>query len=60
QGITAHPRPDLRHIRPQDVLELAELCHGRVEYNIEGNPFAPPRGAYPACLNWCAPRTLRR
>ncbi|WP_297904529.1 pyridoxine 5'-phosphate synthase [Metallibacterium sp.] len=50
QGITVHPRPDLRHIRPRDVLQLAELCHGRVEYNIEGNPFAPPRGAYPGLL----------
>lgn len=50
QGITVHPRPDLRHIRPQDVLQLAELCHGKVEYNIEGNPFAPPRGAYPGLL----------
>ena len=25
QGITVHPRPDQRHIRPQDVYELAEL-----------------------------------
>ncbi|THD11819.1 pyridoxine 5'-phosphate synthase [Metallibacterium scheffleri] len=50
QGITVHPRPDQRHIRPQDVLELADLCHGKVEYNIEGNPFAPPRGAYPGLL----------
>jgi pyridoxine 5-phosphate synthase len=25
QGITVHPRPDERHIRPQDVHELAEL-----------------------------------
>ena len=40
QGITVHPRPDERHIRAQDVLELAELMKawpGR-EYNIEGNP----------------------
>jgi pyridoxine 5-phosphate synthase len=40
-GITVHPRPDRRHIRPQDVRELAELVRARptIEYNIEGNPF---------------------
>jgi len=40
-GITVHPRPDQRHIRTQDVLELADLlrAQGGVEYNIEGNPF---------------------
>lgn len=40
QGITVHPRPDERHIRSQDVFELASLLKawpGR-EYNIEGNP----------------------
>ena len=40
QGITVHPRPDARHIRPGDVHALAELLAqwpGR-EYNIEGNP----------------------
>jgi len=46
-GITVHPRPDQRHIRPQDVLLLAGLCRDRVEFNIEGNPFAPARGDYP-------------
>ena len=40
QGITVHPRPDARHIRPQDVHELAELLQAwpEREYNIEGNP----------------------
>lgn len=40
-GLTVHPRPDERHIRPHDVFELAELVRGRpgIEYNIEGNPF---------------------
>ena len=40
-GITVHPRPDQRHIRPGDVRDLAELLksHPDVEYNIEGNPF---------------------
>ena len=41
QGLTVHPRPDQRHIRPYDVFELAELVRSRagIEYNIEGNPF---------------------
>jgi len=40
-GITVHPRPDQRHVKPPDVLELAELLrdHPDVEFNIEGNPF---------------------
>ena len=40
QGITIHPRPDGRHIRSQDVYELAELLKAwpQAEFNIEGNP----------------------
>lgn len=39
-GLTVHPRPDQRHIRPHDVHDLAALAKARnVEYNIEGNPF---------------------
>jgi pyridoxine 5-phosphate synthase len=38
QGITVHPRPDERHIRYQDVLELHEVV--TTEFNIEGNPDA--------------------
>ena len=40
-GITVHPRPDERHIRSNDVHELAELLKAwpHAEYNIEGNPF---------------------
>jgi len=49
-GITVHPRPDQRHIRPDDVRVLAALCAGRAEFNIEGNAFAPPRGDYPGLL----------
>ena len=49
-GLTVHPRPDQRHIRPADVHELAALARGRAEFNIEGNPFAPPRGDYPGLL----------
>jgi pyridoxine 5-phosphate synthase len=40
-GVTVHPRPDERHIRAQDVFDLAALMQdwpGR-EFNIEGNPF---------------------
>jgi pyridoxine 5-phosphate synthase len=49
-GITVHPRPDQRHIRPADVYDLAKLVQNRVEFNIEGNPFAPARGDYPGLL----------
>jgi len=41
-GITVHPRPDERHIRPQDVRDLSVLLRKdwpRAEFNIEGNPF---------------------
>jgi pyridoxine 5-phosphate synthase len=54
-GITVHPRPDLRHIRPQDVWDIAGLLRGSAaEFNIEGNPFAPPREGYPGLLALCA------
>ena len=36
QGITVHPRPDERHIRYQDVLDLHDVV--TTELNIEGNP----------------------
>ncbi|MCB1175631.1 MAG: pyridoxine 5'-phosphate synthase [Leptospiraceae bacterium] len=41
QGITVHPRPDERHIRQSDVLDLADLLTdwSAIEFNIEGNPF---------------------
>ncbi len=49
-GITVHPRPDQRHIRADDCRDLAPvvagLTHpagGGIEFNIEGNPFAPAR-----------------
>lgn len=54
-GITVHPRPDARHIRADDVLALATLTRERrVEFNIEGNPFAPPRPGYPGFHALCA------
>ncbi len=36
QGITVHPRPDERHIRYQDVRDLAPLL--TTEFNVEGRP----------------------
>jgi len=41
RGITVHPRPDGRHVRAQDVRELAAVLRDRpgTEFNIEGNPF---------------------
>ena len=40
-GITVHPRPDERHIRADDVHDLAVLLKAWPdrEFNIEGNPF---------------------
>ena len=42
EGITVHPRPDERHIRPSDVRELNSLLkseyNDKVEFNIEGYP----------------------
>jgi pyridoxine 5-phosphate synthase len=35
-GITVHPRPDERHIRYQDVLDLKKVV--TTEFNIEGYP----------------------
>lgn len=54
-GITVHPRPDARHIRADDVYALAELTREyAVEFNVEGNPFAPPRDGYPGFRELCA------
>lgn len=35
-GITVHPRPDERHIRYKDVLDIRPVI--KTEFNIEGNP----------------------
>jgi pyridoxine 5-phosphate synthase len=44
-GITVHPRPDGRHIRAGDVRDLAGWLaapeRAGIEFNMEGNPFAP-------------------
>jgi len=36
QGITVHPRPDERHIRYSDVINLKKVV--KTEFNIEGYP----------------------
>ncbi len=52
-GITVHPRPDQRHIRPDDVTALAAML--TVEFNIEGNPFAAATPAgYPGLIEMVA------
>ena len=53
-GITVHPRPDLRHIHPSDCADIRLLLNtpkfrGR-EFNVEGNPFAPANAQYPGLL----------
>ena len=52
-GLTVHPRPDQRHIRPDDTRELASLIKSfpAAEFNIEGNPFAPAQGTYPGLVS---------
>ena len=53
-GITVHPRPDARHARHDDVLALAALTRDYgVEFNLEGNPFAPAREGYAGFLRLC-------
>lgn len=52
-GITVHPRPDMRHVRPGDVTELAEFLgdYPEIEFNIEGNPSAEAgENGYPGFL----------
>lgn len=51
-GLTVHPRPDQRHIRPDDVLALSELLETKegIEFNIEGNPHAEASGRYPGFM----------
>jgi pyridoxine 5-phosphate synthase len=38
QGITVHPRPDERHVRYNDVIQLKDVV--KTEFNIEGYPDA--------------------
>tara|TARA_B100001559_G_scaffold292162_1_gene272366 strand:+ start:3931 stop:4671 length:741 start_codon:yes stop_codon:yes gene_type:complete len=51
-GITVHPRPDLRHIRPEDLSDISLITKELdVEFNIEGNPYEERLGDYPGFLN---------
>lgn len=53
QGITVHPRPDQRHIRPSDVRDLKVLLsteYPQIEFNIEGNPYAQEEQDYPGFI----------
>ena len=51
-GLTVHPRPDLRHITPDDVYNLSDLCfRSGVEFNIEGNPYSEKTEIYPGFIN---------
>ena len=36
-GITIHPRPDQRHIKYKDAIDLSKIV--KSEFNIEGNPI---------------------
>lgn len=56
QGLTVHPRPDQRHIRPGDVYDLAKVVKSfsGTEFNIEGNPFAAAQGDYPGLMQLVA------
>ena len=40
-GLTVHPRPDLRHAtrRRSSTLELVNSEYQNIELNVEGNPF---------------------
>jgi pyridoxine 5-phosphate synthase len=56
-GITIHPRPDQRHIRPEDARDLKKFLSTInalkikiIEFNIEGNPFAEAKGSYPGLI----------
>ena len=46
-GLTAHPRPDNRHIRYSDLELIKKLTNEYdKEFNIEGNPLEPPSTKY--------------
>ena len=47
-GITVHPRPDQRHVKPSDLPGLKDLInkHTNIEFNIEGNPFEEAKDDY--------------
>ena len=46
-GITLHPRPDLRHATPKDIISASKFCYkNNIEFNIEGNPFSKKSKIY--------------
>ena len=46
-GLTAHPRPDNRHIRYEDLELINKLTNEyQKEFNIEGNPLELPSSQY--------------
>ena len=46
-GLTAHPRPDNRHIRYEDLGLIKKLTDEyQKEFNIEGNPLEQPSSEY--------------
>ena len=49
KSITVHPRPDLRHITPDDTYKIKKNIS--VELNIEGNPLSLENNKYPGFLN---------
>ena len=50
-GITVHPRSDMRHIKPEDLKQIKDLTDEYpTEFNIEGNPYSEKKGNYPGFL----------
>ena len=50
-GLTAHPRPDNRHIRYEDLELIKKLTDEyQKEFNIEGNPLELPSSEYKGYL----------
>ena len=50
-GITLHPRPDLRHATPLDCEVINEICCKKhKEFNIEGNPLSLESEIFPGFL----------
>lgn len=53
-GLTLHPRPDHRHATSEDAIVIAKICKdNNIEFNLEGNPFSLPTGAFQGFQNIC-------
>ena len=53
-GLTLHPRPDHRHATSEDAIAIAKICKkNNIEFNLEGNPFSLPTGAFQGFQNIC-------